>query len=397
MRHRSTVSSAVLGGTSLVAALSGTVAVLVGDIARYGSDDDGPMVTALVLFALAVVGCAGWLLAVRAAPEAERLPDSPVRAGIPRQVAPIRRDWARTGQILLFLCAPYVLVRTAAPSPGGALGELPAFLLLVATIALLARLPLLLGGQLPPAPRGFRRRVAAGVPVLATRARLGRPVRVDVRTASGAGSGDLVTRVAYGLGVTPEGAREVVSPEDEGFFGVEAVEERGMYRRAIGERHLSHSVVQLAGHRGWLCVPREWRAYTGVRGKRSLVPAFFASDTGHVVWAAIEPVLVERALAEGHLTPRGTDIALRAAPVRRPSFYLARAHDRVLALGLGVVLATVPAMTGLVPVWGTVLCGLAGLSLLGRAAYVVLTAPYRFQAQDEGLWKRFARTDPALR
>ncbi|MYR26062.1 MULTISPECIES: hypothetical protein [unclassified Streptomyces] len=397
MRHRSTALSATLGGISLVAALGGTVAVLVEAVTRVGSDDDGPMWTALVLFGLAVVGCALWLLAVRAAPGVERLPDGPVRAGIPRHLAPIRRNWPRIGQVLLFLLAPYVLVRVAAPSAGSVLGELPGFLLLIGTIAALARLPLLLSGQLPPPLRGFRRRVASGQPVLATRARLGRPLRVDVRTASATGSGEIVTSVAYGLAVTPEGAREVVSPQEEGFFGVEAVDERKMYRLTIGERHLSHSVAQLAGHQGWFCVPREWRAYTGVRGERPLVPAFFASDTGHVVWAAIEPVLVETALAEGFLTPRETDIGLRAAPVRRPSFYLARAHDRVLALGLGVVLATVPAMTGLVPAWATVLFGVAGLALLGRAAYVAVTAPYRFQVQDERLWKHFEFTDPALR
>ncbi|MEU6441502.1 hypothetical protein [Streptomyces sp. NPDC047046] len=397
MRHRSTALSAALGGISLVAALSGTVAVLVEDVTRVGSDEDGPMWTALVLFGLAVVSCAGWLLAVRAAPGVERLPDGPVRAGIPRRVAPIRRNWPRTGQVLLFLLAPYVLVRTAAPSPGSALGELPGFLLLIGTIAALARLPLLLGGQLPPPLRGFRRRVAAGGPVLAMRARLGRPIRVDVRTASSTGSGDIVTSVAYGLAFTPEGAREVVSPEEEGFFGVEAVDERKLYRLTIGERHLSHSVAQLAGHEGWFCVPREWRAYTGARGERPLVPVFFASDSGHVVWAVIDPVLVERALSDGYLAPHETDMSLRAAPVRRPSLYLARAHDRVLVLGLGVVLATVPAMTGLVPTWGTVLGGLAGLALLGRAAYVAITAPYRFQVQDERLWKHFEFTDPALR
>ncbi|WP_433341307.1 hypothetical protein [Streptomyces sp. CA-253872] len=382
---------------SLVAALVGTVAVLVGDAVRYGSDDDGPMWTALVLCGLAVLCGAGWLLAVRAAPRVERLPEGPVRAGIPRRVAPIRRNWPRTGHVLLFLIAPYVLVRTAALPLGGFFGELLPFLVLIATLGALVRLPFLLSDQLPPAQRGFRRRVAAGGPVLATRARLGSPLRFDVRTASATGSGDIVTSVAYGIAVTPDGAREVSSPVDEGFFGIEAVEERRMFRLAIGERHLSHSVAQLAGHRGWFCVPREWRAYTGARGERPLVPVFFATDSGHVVWAAIEPGFVASALAEGHLAQHGTDIALSAVPVRRPSFYVARAHDRVLALALGVVLATVPAMAGPVPGWVTVLCGFAGVALLGRAAYVALTAPYRYQVQDEGLWKHVEFTDPALR
>ncbi|MFJ3964653.1 hypothetical protein [Streptomyces sp. NPDC090036] len=381
--RRSTPLARILGAAALLCA---AVALGATQADRAGTTTGAARPDILLPLLAAGVLAAGWVLAVRAAPQVEPLPAAPARTAIPAVLAAVRRDPGHLAGALLLVWAPYAAAAAAHAGSGSAAGSL---ICLIAFFFAIGTSPYalrdLLGRQLGSAERLLREDAAAGR-VHAVRVRIDRAVREDpprpAATGIRAPRADASRRLEL-IPSTPDGA-----PPPVGFRPMSG----SGFRTLTGDKHLAQAAAQLVGHEAWLCWPARWKlALAAPTDRRFPLPAALVTDSGHVVWGRTFEEDWDRYLRAGAAPEHPTDPGLTAVPLPRPARFVPRAHGRGLLALAAAFLTALPCLLGLVtlPV-ALFLAVSAGLLVLGAGLWISGSAT----RPDPRLWTVREETRP---